>query len=288
MPASLKLLLAAKKVASVVFAKWPGDQRYYTVTVLDIDEKNKQCKIQYEDGYQCWTDTKEMHLQLAVDDLEDEHIICCVCDSGHSKAPNEIVICDVCQQGYHVKCHQPAIDREEDNLDDADAEWNCSACKHLLAQDNRQPLQSPPKSAKKAPMTGKVAKTPSKGRRGSSSSPKSSAKITPKKTPSKKTSKTDQKPRSAVKKSNKPDSSLQAKIKLATLRQNCDIANQVNAPEETSKDVKAELAVDADETAIDMKKVGVNTSEFVGLISPAEPAVVKSSRRPSSKLAAAF
>ena len=62
--------------------------------------------------------------------MADSDILCAICHDGNSVVPNEIVICDVCNQGYHQLCHKPNI--EADVLL-PEVEWNCRNCIFALA-----------------------------------------------------------------------------------------------------------------------------------------------------------
>ncbi|RWS28031.1 metal-response element-binding transcription factor 2-like protein [Leptotrombidium deliense] len=62
--------------------------------------------------------------------MSDSDILCTVCHDGSSKTPNEIVICDICNQGYHQLCHKPSI---SDAILKPDVPWNCRKCVFALA-----------------------------------------------------------------------------------------------------------------------------------------------------------
>lgn len=118
-----------------VLAKWPADQRFYRVKVLHSNRPERKCFVKFEDDLECWMSANDLHLQLSLLKVDDNNIVCCVCDGGLSEAPNEMIMCDFCQQGYHVKCHQPEIDRDQVHLDDEDKEWNCATCKYIYQLD---------------------------------------------------------------------------------------------------------------------------------------------------------
>ena len=61
--------------------------------------------------------------------MADSDILCAVCRDGTSVAPNEIVICDVCNQGYHQRCHKPKIG---DEILEPDIPWTCRLCVFAL------------------------------------------------------------------------------------------------------------------------------------------------------------
>lgn len=93
-----------------------------------------------------WLNNRDVHLQLSLEQLsEDEDIVCCMCDDGKSEEPNEIILCDVCNQGYHQRCHNPPvdsskIDESEEATDHKD--WFCATCSYILNQSNREKLSA--------------------------------------------------------------------------------------------------------------------------------------------------
>lgn len=145
MPASIKHLTDKKLNLNSLLARWQ-DGLYYTAAIVKCDKVNKKCLVCFEDGSEVWVKNRDVHIQLTLDQLnEDEDIVCCICDDGNSEAPNEIILCDVCQQGYHQKCHNPPvdsskIDESEDNSDHKD--WFCATCSYILNQSNRAKLST--------------------------------------------------------------------------------------------------------------------------------------------------
>lgn len=139
MPASFKHLTDKKSCYNSLLAKWT-DGLYYTAALIKCDKPNKRCRVYFEDGSEIWVSNQELHIQLSIDQLsDDEDIVCCICDDGNSEAPNEIILCDVCQQGYHQLCHQPKVDsstldESEDTKDHKD--WFCATCSYILNQTN--------------------------------------------------------------------------------------------------------------------------------------------------------
>jgi hypothetical protein len=138
MPASirhLKQVFARGNMPVVLFAKWPEDNLYYVVALLKLDEKKAKCLVKYEDGTECWVGRHDLHLQFNTTVYpynEAEEIFCCLCEKGHSREPNEIILCDVCQQGYHQECHMPEIRQVE--IDNSNQEWSCQTCSYIMSQ----------------------------------------------------------------------------------------------------------------------------------------------------------
>jgi polycomb-like protein 2 len=110
---------------SRILARW-DDGLYYEGTITDIDELSGHAEIVYEDGSKYWTDFKDLHKQQSGRSIMTESdILCAYCRDGESVEPNQIVLCDVCNQGYHQKCHKPKI---PSSLLDTDDPWTCRLC----------------------------------------------------------------------------------------------------------------------------------------------------------------
>lgn len=56
---------------------------------------------------------------------EDRDLVCSVCSEGESDPPNEIVICDTCNKGFHQACHTPKI---SDQVLLPNIPWHCRNC----------------------------------------------------------------------------------------------------------------------------------------------------------------
>jgi len=145
MPASIKHLTDKKLNLTSLLARWK-DGLYYTAAIVKCDKPNKKCLVCFEDGSEVWVNNRDVHIQLSLEQFnEDEDIVCCICDDGNSEPPNEIILCDVCQQGYHQGCHNPPvdsskIDESEDTNDHKD--WFCATCSYILNQSNRAKLSA--------------------------------------------------------------------------------------------------------------------------------------------------
>lgn len=137
-------------------AFWKDDSKYYKVDILQYDEPNQKCKVMFEDKLETWMDRKDIHLQLSLGFIKDDQIVCCICDGGLSQPPNELILCDVCQQGFHLQCQEPGIDRAL--LDDENNEWFCSTCEILCTREKNQPDKKTNSSISKKTPT----KTPTK------------------------------------------------------------------------------------------------------------------------------
>lgn len=143
MPASIKHLSDKKLNLTSLLARWE-DGLYYTAAIVKCDTTKRKCLVCFEDGSEVWVNNRDVHIQLTLDQLnEDEDIVCCICDDGESGPPNEIILCDVCQQGYHQKCHNPPVDSskidESEDLSDH-KDWFCATCSYILNQSNRAKL----------------------------------------------------------------------------------------------------------------------------------------------------
>lgn len=56
---------------------------------------------------------------------QDSDLMCSVCNGGQSDPPNEIVICDTCNKGFHQACHTPKI---SDQVLLPNIPWHCRNC----------------------------------------------------------------------------------------------------------------------------------------------------------------
>ena len=145
MPASIKHLTDRRVNYYSMLARWK-DGLYYSAALIKCDKVSKRCRVCFEDGSEVWVSNRDIHLQLQADKLvEDEDIVCCICDDGNSESPNEIILCDVCNQGYHQKCHNPPVDSSKlDGSDDVEQhiDWFCATCSFILNQTNRAKLDA--------------------------------------------------------------------------------------------------------------------------------------------------
>jgi hypothetical protein len=145
MPASIKHLTDKKVRYNSLLARWT-DGLYYAAALTKCDKTNKRCRVCFEDGSEIWVSNRDLHIQLSIDQVsDDEDIVCCICDDGNSEPPNEIILCDVCQQGYHQRCHIPPVDSSK--LDESDdtkdhKDWFCATCSYILNQTNRAKLSA--------------------------------------------------------------------------------------------------------------------------------------------------
>lgn len=140
MPTPLKYLGNKKLVQNSLLAKWK-DGLYYKASVERLDMERKRCLIRFEDSFLLWYTNTDIHLQLPHDYYQDSDnaltLVCSVCELGTSEPPNDIILCDVCQQGYHQACHDPPVPKEAFQ-ELGDEEWCCSTCNFILSQNVTQ------------------------------------------------------------------------------------------------------------------------------------------------------
>ncbi|XP_049273558.1 serine/arginine repetitive matrix protein 2 isoform X2 [Rhipicephalus sanguineus] len=65
------------------------------------------------------------HLLTSLTVVQDNDLVCSVCTMGESEPPNEIVICDTCNKGFHQTCHTPKI---SDQVLLPNIPWHCRNC----------------------------------------------------------------------------------------------------------------------------------------------------------------
>lgn len=169
MPAAIKHLASLNKLnIATILARWDNDDRYYAVQVLECDKNSRKCKIRYEDGLTCWTPASDIHLQFKKSPIH----ICCICEDGSETELNEILVCDMCDQGYHVSCHEPKVDRHAAKPGDENVEWFCATC-DKISKASLAESESASQSAKKVRrITDRRPKTPSKRSRPATPQPK--------------------------------------------------------------------------------------------------------------------
>lgn len=175
MPAPRRYL-EDRECIETLLARWEGDNRFYKVDLLSVDKKAAKCMVKFEDGQSCPIDNKDLHISLDLEKINDEAILCCLCEKDNSNAPNLIIICDLCNLGYHVGCHNPPIDASF--WDDSDKEWFCDTCNEISNPTKRKrrrssdedyktsPLRRKSKSARKSSTPRKMAKNLNKKSNG--------------------------------------------------------------------------------------------------------------------------
>lgn len=126
----IRELMKKKYPDTMLLARWLSNKLYYAVSLKKFNPKNNEVLVEYEDKTEAWALKEDLHLQFCSSTCpypSDDDIVCAICDGGNSDAPNEIILCDTCQQGYHQRCHEPNIEISED-------EWSCVTCTYITGQ----------------------------------------------------------------------------------------------------------------------------------------------------------
>ncbi|XP_022249432.1 metal-response element-binding transcription factor 2-like isoform X2 [Limulus polyphemus] len=103
-----------------VLCRWT-DGLLYLGVIIKVDEKLKRALVRFEDSSEYWTLFKDMQRGT----MPGGEIVCVKCEIGESEPPNEIVICDHCNLGYHQRCHRPKISAE---ILKPEVPWFCRNC----------------------------------------------------------------------------------------------------------------------------------------------------------------
>lgn len=74
----------------------------FTSLYFQVDSENERCLVQFEDSTAHWSLYKDL-TKLKLPESDD---LCVVCKSSKSWETNEIVLCHICEQGYHQDCLQ--------------------------------------------------------------------------------------------------------------------------------------------------------------------------------------
>ncbi|XP_048844743.1 metal-response element-binding transcription factor 2 isoform X2 [Brienomyrus brachyistius] len=121
-PKSATKLASKFEEGQDVLARW-SDGLYYLGTIKKINKHKHRCFVVFEDRSKSWVLWKD--IQTGAGGGGGAEMVCTICQEESSEAPNEMVICDNCGQGYHQLCHTPNIDS---SVIGSDEKWRCRQC----------------------------------------------------------------------------------------------------------------------------------------------------------------
>ncbi|XP_063675381.1 mucin-2-like [Bolinopsis microptera] len=172
-------------INDVVLARVPNGKIYYT-KIRSISLARKECVAEFDDGSVAAVDWINIFDVAAETDV----IVCVVCKLGESEPPNEIILCDTCNVGYHQLCHPTIITSQHI----AQEKWHCFYCvskeknpyiknpfENSRSTSPRSPIKRKRKLVKEAPQQKKIPKKRRKLHRSPPKPPKTSKSFVAKK-----------------------------------------------------------------------------------------------------------
>ncbi|XP_076030555.1 polycomb protein Pcl isoform X2 [Oratosquilla oratoria] len=118
------------------------DGLFYLGTIVVVDAENERCLVQFEDSTAHWSLYKDL-TKLKLPESDD---LCVICKSSKSWETNEIILCHICDQGYHQDCLQPRIGNE---FCEPDSQWECPRCACNSAMEKEEKKKSRENSPRK-------------------------------------------------------------------------------------------------------------------------------------------
>ncbi|XP_045125199.1 metal-response element-binding transcription factor 2-like isoform X3 [Portunus trituberculatus] len=118
------------------------DGLFYLGVIVVVDSENERCLVQFEDSTAHWSLYKDL-TKLKLPESDD---LCVICKSSKSWETNEIVLCHICEQGYHQDCLQPRIGQE---FCEPDSQWECPQCAGHSAMEKEERKKSRENSPRK-------------------------------------------------------------------------------------------------------------------------------------------
>lgn len=107
------------------------DGLFYLGTIVMVDSENERCMVQFQDSTAHWS----LYKDLAKLKLPDSADVCIICKSSNRWDSNEIILCCICQQGYHQDCVQPCIGIE---YCDVESQWECPCCLRNSSKEGKE------------------------------------------------------------------------------------------------------------------------------------------------------
>lgn len=99
-----------------VLVRW-SNGLLYKAYVLSMQDR--LCEIELDNYTTAKIDVKDVFDEFG------QEVMCSECQGGVSEPPDEIVLCDCCNTGYHQSCHRPPI---TDAVLSDDSDWYCHNC----------------------------------------------------------------------------------------------------------------------------------------------------------------